>query len=159
MNNYQKGNISVIVSIIVVVCAIGLVVYGLSRGTKYPAQNKQIINQGISNTQNTMDNNIDNSVRVAKAGDILIVNYTGRLVDGTVFDSNVDPKFGHVEPFKFILGAGYVIKGWDDGLVGMKVGEKKTLTIPPELGYGDQSIGTIPANSTLVFDIELLSIE
>jgi FKBP-type peptidyl-prolyl cis-trans isomerase len=88
-----------------------------------------------------------------------IVNYTGRLADGTVFDSNVDPKFGHVEPFKFILGAGYVIKGWDDGLVGMKVGEKRTLTIPPELGYGATDNGPIPANSTLIFEIELLSIE
>jgi FKBP-type peptidyl-prolyl cis-trans isomerase len=63
----------------------------------------------------------------AKAGDVVSVNYTGRLEDGTVFDSNVDPAFGHVEPFIFPLGIGQVIPGWDEGIVGMKVGEKKTL--------------------------------
>ena len=94
----------------------------------------------------------------AKVGDVVSVNYTGRLEDGTVFDSNVDPKFKHVKPFVFPLGAGQVIKGWDEGVVGMKVGEKRTLTIPPEKAYGSQAVGPIPANSTLIFDIELLEI-
>lgn len=159
--NYQKGNTSVIVSLIVVIIVFGLVIYGLSRneGNSITTKTKQTTVERTISTENTMDNNANDSSRQAKAGDVLIVNYTGRLVDGTVFDSNVDPKFNHVEPFKFILGAGYVIKGWDDGLVGMKIGEQKTLTIPPELGYGDQAVGSIPSNSTLVFDIELLSIE
>jgi FKBP-type peptidyl-prolyl cis-trans isomerase FkpA len=161
MNNYQKGNTSVIVSLVVVIVVIGLAVYGLSRngGNSTTTKTRQTTIERTINTQNTMDNNVDSSALQAKAGDVLIVNYTGRLADGTVFDSNVDPKFGHVEPFKFILGAGYVIKGWDDGLVGMKVGEKRTLTIPPELGYGATDNGPIPANSTLIFEIELLSIE
>lgn len=97
--------------------------------------------------------------KVAQAGDSVSVNYTGRLEDGTVFDSNVDPKFGHVEPFVFPLGAGRVIAGWDKGIVGMNVGDKKTLTIPPEDAYGASGIpGVIPPNATLVFDVELLAI-
>jgi len=98
------------------------------------------------------------ALAVAQAGDIVSVNYTGRLVDGTVFDSNIDPQFGHVEPFVFPLGAGNVIAGWDEGIVGMKVGETKTLTISPDKGYGANPVGPIPANSTLVFDVELLAI-
>lgn len=94
----------------------------------------------------------------AKAGDVVSVNYTGKLENGTVFDSNVDPAFGHVEAFVFPLGVGQVIKGWDEGVVGMKVGEKKTLTITPDKGYGENAVGPIPANSTLIFDIEVLAI-
>ncbi len=98
------------------------------------------------------------SSKTAQAGDIVSVNYTGRLEDGTVFDSNIDPQFGHVEPFVFPLGVGQVIKGWDEGIVGMKVGEKKTLTVPPEKGYGENAVGPIPPNSTLIFDVEILEI-
>lgn len=95
----------------------------------------------------------------AKAGDRVSMNYTGRLQDGTVFDSNVDPKFNHTEPFMFTLGAGQVISGWDKGIAGMRVGDKQTLTIPPEDAYGASGIpGVIPPNSTLIFDVELLAI-
>ncbi|MBP7006983.1 MAG: FKBP-type peptidyl-prolyl cis-trans isomerase [Candidatus Pacebacteria bacterium] len=98
-------------------------------------------------------------VQVAKAGDKVSMNYTGRLEDGTVFDSNVDPKFNHVEPFVFKLGAGQVIAGWDKGIVGMKVGEKKTLEIEPADGYGATGVpGVIPANAKLIFDVELVGI-
>ena len=97
---------------------------------------------------------------VAKVGDTVSMNYTGRLENGTVFDSNVDPKFNHVQPFVFTLGAGEVILGWDKGIVGMKVGEKKTLTIPPADAYGANGVpGTIPPNSTLIFDVELTGIK
>lgn len=96
----------------------------------------------------------------AKSGDIVLVNYTGSLVNGTVFDSSVDPKFEHVEPFGFKLGEGRVIRGWDEGIVGMQVGEKRRLEISPEYAYGDRAIGDIiPANSTLIFEVELLAIE
>ena len=108
------------------------------------------------NTDTNMNTN--NDEQVSKTGDVLSMNYTGRLEDGTVFDSNTDPTFGHVEPFEFTLGAGQVIAGWDEGLVGMKIGEKKTLTIPPEKGYGDREMGKIPPNSTLIFEVELLEI-
>ena len=94
----------------------------------------------------------------AKSGDSVKVNYTGTLIDGTVFDSNVDPKFKHVEPFIFNLGTGQVIKGWDIGVAGMKVGGKRLLIIPPSFGYGDQDQGPIPANSILVFEVELLDV-
>jgi peptidylprolyl isomerase len=90
----------------------------------------------------------------AKDGDTLVVNYTGKLTDGTVFDSSVGK-----QPFTFVLGAGQVIPGWDQGLVGLKVGGKRTLTIPPELGYGAQGAGSIPPNATLIFDVELLEIK
>ena len=105
------------------------------------------------------ENNMSGTAQVAKAGDVVSMNYTGRLEDGTVFDSNIDPKFGHVEPFVFTLGAGQVIAGWDKGIVGMKVGEKKTLVIPPENAYGERGAGEIiPPNATLIFNVELLAI-
>lgn len=112
-----------------------------------------------NNKENMTENNSVNQ-EVAKSGDTIAMGYTGRLEDGTVFDSNVDPKFQHVEPFVFVLGAGQVIPGWDKGIVGMKVGEKKTLTIAPVDAYGATGVpGVIPPNSTLIFDVELLAIK
>jgi FKBP-type peptidyl-prolyl cis-trans isomerase len=97
---------------------------------------------------------------VAESGNMIAVAYTGMLADGTVFDSNTDQKFGHVEPFAFTLGAGQVIKGWDLGVVGMKVGEQRKLDIAPEFAYGANEIaGVIPANSTLTFIVELLAVQ
>ena len=87
---------------------------------------------------------------------IVTVNYTGWLTDGTKFDSSLNP--GRT-PFRFTVGGGQVIKGWDEGLIGMKVGGKRKLTIPPSMGYGSQDMGVIPSNSTLVFEIDLLIIE
>jgi FKBP-type peptidyl-prolyl cis-trans isomerase len=88
-------------------------------------------------------------------GKSVTVHYTGTLKDGTKFDSSVDRK----EPFTFTLGAGQVIKGWEQGIVGMKVGGKRKLTIPPELAYGANAVGAIPANSVLIFDVELLEVK
>ena len=90
----------------------------------------------------------------AAAGDLVTVNYVGTLTNGTKFDSSYDRN----QPYTFRLGAGQVIAGWDQGVVGMRVGGKRRLTIPPNLGYGSQRNGPIPASSTLIFEIELLSI-
>jgi len=90
-----------------------------------------------------------------KTGDTVTVHYTGWLTDGSKFDSSVDRD----DPFAFVLGAGQVIQGWDEGVATLKVGEKAKLTIPPEKAYGpDGYPGAIPPNATLIFEVELLSI-
>jgi FKBP-type peptidyl-prolyl cis-trans isomerase FkpA len=99
--------------------------------------------------------NTAGSGREAKAGDTVLVHYTGWLEDGTQFDSSVGK-----QPFSVKIGQGNVIKGWDEGLAGMKVGGDRILVVPPELGYGAEgSPPTIPANAKLVFEIVLLSIQ
>lgn len=93
---------------------------------------------------------------IAQTNSIITVDYTGMLTDGTIFDSSKNP--GR-DPFRFTLGSQQVIAGWDQGLEGMHVGGKRKLTIPPELGYGARDLGVIPPNSTLIFEVELLSVE
>lgn len=90
-----------------------------------------------------------------KSGDTVVINYKGTLTNGKQFDSSYD----RGTPFTTQIGVGQVIKGWDEGVVGMKVGGKRKLTIPPNLGYGDQDMPGIPANSTLIFDVELVAIQ
>ena len=93
----------------------------------------------------------------AKDYNKVVVNYTGTLEDGSVFDSSLNPGRS---PFTFTLGAGSVIKGWDQGLKDMKVGGKRKLIIPPELAYGENGAGSaVPPNATLIFEVELLEVE
>ena len=115
------------------------------------SKEKQTMNNGLV----IEDIKIGDGQEVEKFN-IVTVNYTGLLEDGTKFDSSLNP--GRT-PFRFTVGAGQVIKGWDEGLMGMKVGGKRKLTIPPELGYGSRDNGPIPANSKLIFEIDLLGIE
>lgn len=108
------------------------------------------------NDNNNMQNeNItDESVESAKNGDVVTIHYTGTLENGAKFDSSLD----RGQPFEFTLGVGQVIKGFDKGIMGMKIGEKKRIVISPEDGYGNAAVGSIPPNSTLIFDVELLGI-
>jgi len=92
--------------------------------------------------------------REIKAGDQISVHYTGTLVDGTKFDSSLD----RGQPFTFTIGINQVIQGWDQGLIGMKIGEKRKLTIPSSLAYEERGYGAlIPPNATLIFEVELIS--
>ncbi len=90
-----------------------------------------------------------------KKGDTIVIHYKGMLTNGQEFDSS----YKRSEPFETQIGVGNVIQGWDQGVIGMKKGGKRRLTIPPSMGYGDQATGSIPPNSTLVFDLELLEIK
>ena len=148
-----------IIYTIIIVAIIGALAY-------YGFRSKsQTTNTNPSTPMTTLDNGLQYSItqegtgQAVKNGDIAVVNYTGKLSDGTVFDSNILPEFHHVSPFEFQLGAGMVIQGWDLGVAGMKVGEKRTLVIPAALAYGPRAIGSIPANSTLTFDVELTGIK
>jgi len=158
----MKKTISVI---LFVVLAVALIWLGIWYNEKSAEQsNQQAMQQGQAaqeQQQQLMDKLIIKDTVVgtgaeAKSGDTVSVLYTGSLDDGTVFDAS--SKHGN-EPFSFTLGSGKVIQGWDLGLVGMKVGGKRTLVIPAELAYGERSVGgIIPANSTLHFTVELLSV-
>jgi FKBP-type peptidyl-prolyl cis-trans isomerase len=114
--------------------------------------------QAVMKTQQTellIQDVVVGAEEIAMLGDRVVVHYTGRFVDGTVFDSSVARK----EPFQFVLGVGQVIKGWDQGIVGMRVGGKRILSVPSELGYGVSDYGPIPGGSTLIFEVELLKVE
>lgn len=109
----------------------------------------------MSNTELQIEEIRPGTGTEAVAGKTVDVHYTGWLTNGTKFDSSLD----HGAPFSFKLGAGQVITGWDRGVAGMKVGGKRKLTIPPNLGYGARGAGgLIPPNATLVFEVELLGV-
>jgi len=139
----------------------------LNQEQKINSEEQQEINKNNMEENNSTSTNATTTAKVeqptakvVKNGDHVFVHYVGTLQNGTKFDSSVD----RGEPFDFIVGQGRVIKGWDQGLLGMKVGEKKHLVLSPDLAYGPSGVtapdGTvvIPANATLIFDIELISI-
>jgi FKBP-type peptidyl-prolyl cis-trans isomerase len=138
--------------------AVGVITVGVMLGVLVLGENGGEMN----NNESTMNDErvgivvqVEGTGEGAKEGDTVKVHYTGKLEDGTVFDSSIPRN----EPFTVKLGAGQVIPGWEVGLLGMKVGEKRTLTIAPEMAYGPEGIpGVIPGNATLVFDVELMDI-
>lgn len=104
----------------------------------------------------TYEDTVEGTGAIASAGQTVNVHYTGWLTNGTKFDSSKDRN----QPFSFHLGAGEVIRGWDEGVAGMKVGGTRKLTIPPQLGYGSRGAGgVIPPNATLVFEVQLLGVK
>jgi len=146
--------------VLIVIIIIIVVLGGYFLLVNKPSDNQPVGEQKI-NSQNdeiqTVKTEIlqEGSGEPAKTGDKVLVHYTGRLQDGTKFDSSVD----RGTPFPFTLGQNRVIQGWELGVLGMKVGEKRKLTIPSELGYGSQGTGgLIPPNATLIFEVELLKI-
>ncbi|MBK5215748.1 MAG: FKBP-type peptidyl-prolyl cis-trans isomerase [Candidatus Pacebacteria bacterium] len=165
----QKENKGVIISIFIIVLVVVVFVYIIMNTKKVdenlPEDNTSMgqvtvnVTDATTLTEGELLPSTNQMEQISKNGDVLVMNYTGRFVDGKAFDSNIDPAFGHVQPFEFTLGAGMVIKGWDEGLVGMKVGEKRTLTVPPEKAYGPNDYAGIPGNSTLVFEVELTGIK
>ncbi|XOB41081.1 MAG: FKBP-type peptidyl-prolyl cis-trans isomerase [Candidatus Nealsonbacteria bacterium] len=144
--------------IIVALIVIASILYFSSRNKP---QEQDIVNTGLeSNVFEIQEMKVqvlkEGSGEEVKNNEVATVHYTGWLEDGTKFDSSVDKNV----PFSFTIGTGYVIKGWDLGVFGMKVGEKRKLTIPSELGYGEGGAGSvIPAGAALIFEIELLSIK
>ena len=117
------------------------------------AQDEAIVPETPGNGLSVRDDVVGTGEQVVP-GAMLTVNYVGTLSDGTKFDSSYDRN----QPFSFKFGVGQVIPGWEQGLVGMKVGGKRTLVIPSGLAYGEKGIGPIPPNATLVFQVELLQV-
>ena len=162
----NKNTLSVILLIIILIIVI-VGIYFLVRPEGTVSQDQQPVqtqpedqNKQNSNSYNIQGMKIEivkeGTGEGAKAGDLVTVNYTGTLLDGTKFDSSLNP--GRT-PFEFTLGQNRVIQGWELGVLGMKVGEKRKLTIPPELAYGPQGAGgIIGPNATLNFEIDLLKI-
>jgi FKBP-type peptidyl-prolyl cis-trans isomerase len=177
----KKNLISLLIALIVVVVVVVLIAIGVSRGEKHVSSTNipkpvattsagNVANQApapasAGSAQKTASRNIqgmavqdikEGTGTTAANGDQVTVNYVGTLADGTTFDSSI----ARNQPFTFTLGAGQVIKGWDLGVAGMKVGGERKLVIPPSLGYGSQGTpgGSIPPNATLNFTVDLLGV-
>lgn len=155
-------NRKLIIGFIIVCVLIAGIYYLVQANKKANVSNNS--SAGLSEPINKTNFNIQNmnieilqqgSGQATKSGDKVTVNYVGTLEDGVKFDSSID----RGQPFVFTLGEGSVIQGWEQGVEGMKVGEKRKLTIPPNLAYGEQGAGgIIPPNATLIFEIDLLQI-
>ena len=171
-NSNDKLGILNILGYVLVIAAVTFGIIYILRNYKTPTaeisteQSPIAENQEIVENSDMQDENAVSELKIkdvvvgtgteAVAGKSVTVDYTGTLTDGTKFDSSVD----RGEPFTFNLGAGEVIKGWDQGVAGMKIGGKRILTIPSDLGYGSSGAGgVIPPNATLIFEVELLEVK
>ncbi len=161
--NSKNTNIVVILVVIVIAVVVLMGFFGIGRFNFFGAPQQQastptqallatLQQSGGAITQLEVQDVIVGAGGPVVAGDTLTVNYTGLLTDGTVFDSSGS----HGAPFTFTIGQDQVIQGWERGLLGMREGGKRLLAIPPSMGYGANAVGPIPANSTLIFEVELL---
>ncbi len=146
MNKQVKTGIAVVAGVAVVA------LFFIFNGSLQMVQNNALSNQEPQ--QLVMQDETVGTGAEAQAGNTVEVQYTGKFENGTVFDTSVGKA-----PISFVLGVGQVIPGWDQGIVGMKVGGKRLLIIPPGLAYGSADYGPIPANSTLLFEVELVSVK
>ena len=144
----------ILISTIVILAIMGLAFYVNNK----QANNTASINQSSSNMEQELiiETLKEGAGEVTKVNDKITVHYTGWLEDGAKFDSSVD----RGQPFVFTLGIGQVIQGWDNGMLGAKIGEKRKLTIPPSLAYGETGMNPIiPPNATLIFEVEIINIQ
>ncbi len=152
MSSYKKYFVFIL---LVVLIGSGALIWIRQKKTSIPAATINEPSQNKMDELKIEDEKIGTG-ETAATGKKVTVNYSGTLTDGKKFDSSYDRGI----PFSFNLGAGEVIQGWDKGIAGMKVGGKRKLTIPPELGYGARGAGSdIPPNATLIFEVELLKVE
>ncbi len=159
----KENSMNATLAVVIFLAVIGGFVYiSTNKDNAYSEEEAKITEE--ESVQNTQSEGVKITVleegggEVASPGDTVAMNYTGKLADGTVFDSNVDAKFGHVEPLKFTLGGGQVIEGWDIGIDGMREGEKRVLEVESDYAYGANGYGPIPPYAALVFEVELLKI-
>ena len=136
------------------IALVAFLLYGNSFMNLFNLEGGQASQQALIESGVVIRDNVVGTGAEAKAGNALTVHYIGTLTSGKVFDSSVDRGV----PFSFTLGAGQVIRGWDEGLMGMKEGGRRTLVIAPDYGYGPNGVGPIPANSVLIFEVELIKI-
>ncbi len=147
---------------IAVFAGIAVLTYLLFSNSLVNLFSNSTIGQEVTNNTTTMietgftaQDVLVGSGEIARAGDTVSAHYVGQLTNGKVFDSSLDRGV----PITFTLGVGQVIRGWDEGIVGMRAGGKRILTIAPDFAYGDQAVGAIPSNSVLIFEIELVAVE
>ena len=150
---------SFFISLLIGIAALGIFIYFIfGFNQTAPSQTMQQTELTVPKTEATdlkvEDTKVGEGEEV-ESGDTIVIHYKGTLTDGTKFDSSYD----RGEPYETQIGVGQVIQGWDLGVVGMKIGGKRKLTIPPSLGYGEQGSGAIPPNSTLIFEVELIDIK
>lgn len=145
----------IILSVVIAAAGTAIILYDGAEKEPTIENNLPIVGQQMETNELKITDAVVGTGAEAKPGNTVTVHYTGTFANGSKFDSSVD----RGEPFSFILGAGNVIEGWDRGVAGMKVGGKRTLIIPPEMGYGPNDYGPIPGGSTLFFEVELLGVQ